>query len=41
VVAGLSAIFSIFFLPWLVIALWLAVASILLFIAGNPRPRAA
>jgi hypothetical protein len=29
VAAGIVAIFSIFFIPWIVIALWLAIASIL------------
>jgi hypothetical protein len=35
VVAGISAIFSIFFIPWLVIAVWLVVASILLFVSAG------
>lgn len=39
VVAGLVVIFSIFFLPWFVIAIWLVVASILVTRAlGRPAP---
>jgi hypothetical protein len=35
IVGGATAIFSIFFIPWVVIALWLAVTSVLLFVSGN------
>jgi hypothetical protein len=38
VVAGIIAIASIVFIPWFVIALWLLVASVLLFLAGRERP---
>lgn len=38
VVAGISAVFSIFFLPWLVIAVWLVVVSVALFVAAERRP---
>jgi hypothetical protein len=37
VLAGVSAIFSIFFLPWLIIGLWLVVASILMFVSGRSK----
>jgi hypothetical protein len=32
---GVSAVFSIFFLPWLLIGAWLIVASVLLFISAS------
>jgi uncharacterized membrane protein YhaH (DUF805 family) len=35
VLAGVSAIFSIFFIPWIVIALWLVVASVLMFVSAG------
>ncbi len=35
ILAGISAIFSIFFIPWIVIAVWLSVASIALFVASG------
>jgi hypothetical protein len=35
ILAGISAIFSIFFFPWIVIAVWLTVASIALFVASG------
>ena len=35
VVAGIVAIFSIFFIPWIVIALWLVIVSALLFVAAG------
>jgi hypothetical protein len=37
VVAGIVALASILFFPWFVIALWLLVASAILFVAGSPR----
>lgn len=37
VVAGISAVFSIFFIPWLVIAVWLVVVSVMLFVAAGRR----
>ena len=37
VVAGIIALASIVFFPWFVIALWLLVASVILFVAGSPR----
>ena len=36
VAAGIIALASILFFPWFVIALWLLVASIILFAAGSP-----
>jgi hypothetical protein len=41
VVAGIAAIFSIFFLPWLIIGLWLVVASILMFASGRSKTASA
>ena len=38
VAAGIIALASIIFFPWFVIALWLLVASGLLFVAGSRRP---
>jgi hypothetical protein len=35
VVAGIVAIFSIFFLPWIVIAVWFVVVSGMLFVAAG------
>ena len=40
VVAGIVALASILFFPWFVIALWLLVASAVLFVAGS-RSRSA
>ncbi len=37
ILAGISAIFSIFFLPWIVIGVWMIVAGVLLF-ASTGRP---
>ena len=37
VVAGISAIFSIFFIPWIVIGVWVIVASVLLFVSSGRR----
>jgi hypothetical protein len=37
VVAGIVAIFSIFFFPWIVIAVWFIVASVLLFVSESRR----
>ena len=36
VLAGISAIVSIFFIPWFVIAVWVVVASVLLFLSRPP-----
>jgi hypothetical protein len=33
----ISAVFSIFFIPWLVIAVWLVVVSVMLFVAAGRR----
>jgi hypothetical protein len=41
VAAGIIALASIAFFPWFVIALWLLVASVILFRAGSPRRTAA
>jgi uncharacterized membrane protein YhaH (DUF805 family) len=43
VLAGVVAVFSIFFFPWIVIAVWLVVVSVMLFVAegrvpGRPAP---
>ena len=40
VVAGIVAIFSVFFFPWIVIAIWLVVVSAMLFVSAG-RPAAA
>ncbi len=40
VVAGIAAIFSIFFIPWIVIAVWLVVASVVMFVAEGRRAAA-
>jgi hypothetical protein len=39
IVAGVTAIFSIFFLPWIIIGAWLIVASVLVFVSA-PRNQA-
>ena len=41
VAAGIIALASIVFFPWFLIALWLLVASAILFAAGSPRRTAA
>ena len=40
VVAGIASIFSIFFFPWIVIAVWLVVAGVLLFVSTGRRASA-
>jgi len=40
VVAGIASIFSIFFFPWIVIAVWLVVAGVLLFVSAGRRASA-
>ena len=39
VVAGITAIFSIFFFPWIVTAVWLVIVSAMLFVAGGRSAR--
>ena len=40
IAAGIVAIFSIFFFPWIVIAVWLVVAGVLLFVSTGRRASA-